>query len=133
MSSEWLDGQTLADWLDQQPPELCDLIITLRDLVQDTIDNVEESIHYGSLCYTKPNQPYGMFGGNVCGIGVKHGVVQLGFIHGAFLPDPHGLLEGTGKSKRHISIASTRDIKRREFKALMRASMAYTPDGQEIN
>ncbi len=30
--------------------------------------------------------------------------VNLGFYHGATLPDPHGLLEGTGKALRHVKL-----------------------------
>ena len=31
--------------------------------------------------------------------------VNLGFYHGADLPDPAGLLEGTGKALRHVKLA----------------------------
>jgi hypothetical protein len=30
--------------------------------------------------------------------------VNVGFFHGAFLPDPQGLLEGTGKRMRHVKL-----------------------------
>ncbi len=30
--------------------------------------------------------------------------VNVGFFMGAFLPDPHGLLEGTGKRMRHVKL-----------------------------
>ncbi len=40
----------------------------------------------------------------------KH--VNLGFNQGAMLPDPHGLIAGTGKKIRHIRIAAEDDLKR---------------------
>ena len=40
----------------------------------------------------------------------KH--VNLGFNQGALLPDPHGLIKGTGKSIRHIRITTEADLKR---------------------
>lgn len=40
----------------------------------------------------------------------KH--VNLGFNQGALLPDPHGLIAGTGKKIRHIRIKTNEDLKR---------------------
>ena len=40
----------------------------------------------------------------------KH--VNLGFNQGARLPDPHGLIKGTGKLIRHIRITTEADLKR---------------------
>ncbi len=40
----------------------------------------------------------------------KH--VNLGFNQGALLPDPHGLIAGTGKKIRHIRITTKEDLKR---------------------
>ena len=127
MSRHWLDLSEIASFLEECPDELCDLILELRELVQETAPNVHETIKFNSLCYYKPNQPYGVIGGSVCMIGVRNDCVQLGFIHGAFLPDPDGLLEGAGKAKRHISIGSRQDIKRESFRKLIRAAVAYSP------
>ena len=38
----------------------------------------------------------------------KH--VNLGFYEGAHLPDPDGLLEGTGKNLRHVKVRSAADL-----------------------
>ncbi|HWG91934.1 MAG TPA: DUF1801 domain-containing protein [Candidatus Thermoplasmatota archaeon] len=38
----------------------------------------------------------------------KH--VNLGFYQGAHLPDPEGLLEGTGKNLRHVKLRSVADL-----------------------
>jgi hypothetical protein len=127
MTRQWLDGDELARYLDTCPADLCDLILELRELVQDTAPHVHEAIKFNSLCYYKPDQPYGVIGGNVCGIGVRHDCVYLSFIHGAFLPDPDGLLEGTGKAKRQIAIRTRADIRRNAFRKLIRAAIAYTP------
>lgn len=37
-------------------------------------------------------------------VGVFRNHVNVGFFHGARLPDPAGLLEGTGKSMRHVPL-----------------------------
>ena len=127
MPRQWLDGTEIARYLDTCPDELCDLILELRELVQQAAPKAHEAIKFNSLCYYKPNHPYGVIGGNICGIGVRDDCVQLGFIHGAFLPDPHGLLQGTGKAKRHIEIPTSSEIRRTALAKLIRAAVAYTP------
>jgi len=127
MTRQWLDGAEIARYLDTCPGELCDLILELRELVQDAAPQAHEAIKFNSLCYYKPNQPYGVIGGNICGIGVRGDCVYLSFIHGAFLPDPDGLLQGTAKAKRDIPIRTPADIRHAAFARLIRAAVAYTP------
>jgi hypothetical protein len=57
-------------------------------------------------------------------ISVQESYVNLGFFHGAALPDPQGMLEGTGKKLRHIKIRSASDAKRAGVVALLRHAIA---------
>jgi hypothetical protein len=41
------------------------------------------------------------------------------FLRGAALPDPEGLLEGTGKSVRHVKMRTVEDLKRPALKKLI--------------
>jgi hypothetical protein len=50
--------------------------------------------------------------------------VNLGFYRGASLPDPAGLLTGTGKAMRHIPIAGPADVERPEITELLKAARA---------
>jgi hypothetical protein len=50
--------------------------------------------------------------------------VNLGFYRGASLPDPAGLLAGTGKAMRHIKISGPDDVARPEIAELLRAARA---------
>jgi hypothetical protein len=50
--------------------------------------------------------------------------VTLGVAGGASLPDPDGLLEGSGKVHRHVKLRSTADVDRPELRALMEAAVA---------
>ena len=52
----------------------------------------------------------------------KH--VNLGFYRGASLPDPGGVLEGSGVNMRHVRITDPADLKRPELAALLRAARA---------
>jgi hypothetical protein len=50
--------------------------------------------------------------------------VNLGFYRGALLPDPAGLLTGTGKNMRHIRIDDGAEVARPEIAELLRAAKA---------
>jgi hypothetical protein len=60
-------------------------------------------------------------------IGLRGDCVRLAFIHGAGLPDPDKLLQGTGKAKRHIELRSAKGIRRSAFKKLICAAIAHQP------
>jgi hypothetical protein len=107
--------------------ELNEMALELRELVLRVGPRLDEQIAFHALSYTVPGRPYGAIGGNVCMIGCKQGRLLLGFIHGAFLPDPHGLLEGTGKAKRHIEWRKPNEIDVGRLEPLIRAAMAYDP------
>ena len=51
----------------------------------------------------------------------KH--VNLGFYRGAALPDPEGLMEGTGKELRHVKVRSVDEAERPSLKQLVQLSL----------
>ena len=57
-------------------------------------------------------------------LGVQKTHVNLGFYHGTLLPDPGGLLEGTGQRLRHVKIRSLEPARVRALKKLLRAAVA---------
>jgi len=50
--------------------------------------------------------------------------VNLGFYKGAVLPDPDGLMEGTGAKMRHVKIRTTEDADRPAIRKLIKAALA---------
>ena len=50
--------------------------------------------------------------------------VNLGFWHGAGLPDPERLLQGTGAKMRHIKVRSVDDAESPAVRALVSAALA---------
>jgi hypothetical protein len=50
--------------------------------------------------------------------------VNLGFYKGADLPDPSGLLEGTGKKLRHVKVRSLEDAEKPEIRRLIEEALA---------
>jgi hypothetical protein len=57
--------------------------------------------------------------GTVCGFMTGKEHVTFIFLRGAVLPDPEGLLEGTGKSVRHVKVRTTADVKKPALKKLI--------------
>ena len=45
--------------------------------------------------------------------------VNLGFFKGADLPDPAGIMEGTGKKLRHVKVRSVEEAGRHEIRQLI--------------
>lgn len=50
--------------------------------------------------------------------------VNVQFADGAVLPDPAGLLEGTGKRARHVKCRTLSDVERPALRALIEAELA---------
>ncbi|MBK8268261.1 MAG: DUF1801 domain-containing protein [Planctomycetes bacterium] len=120
----------LADYLAACPSEVCDLVIAVRGVVLKAAPVAAEAIKFHSLCYFKAGSPYGAIGGNICTIDGRSGVVMLGFIQGATLPDPKKLLKGDRKAARHVEIRSARQARDKAIRALIRASVAQCPTPQ---
>jgi hypothetical protein len=53
-------------------------------------------------------------------VGKNH--VTFGFHYGASLDDPEGLLEGSGKSLRHVKLRGVEDLERKGLKELVLAA-----------
>ena len=62
--------------------------------------------------------------GLVCGIALHKARVNLMFAQGTELPDPAGLLAGTGKRARHVKVQQPGDVDRPAVRALLEAAVA---------
>jgi hypothetical protein len=84
----------------------------LRALVKKTIAGCEEYVNPWKI-------PSFDSDGTVCGFMTGKEHVTFIFLRGAALPDPEGLLEGTGKSVRHVKVRTAGDVKRPALKKLI--------------
>jgi hypothetical protein len=75
----------------------------LRELVFTTFPQVEERMMYGGIMFSLEKDFGGIFASK------QH--VSFEFGHGYMMQDPQGLLDGTGKFRRHLKIKSLSDIK----------------------
>lgn len=64
------------------------------------------------------------YAGMVCTLILSKTGIKLGIFEGASLPDPHGLLAGTGKRHRHVQLFTPRDLRRAGLKELVLAASA---------
>ena len=57
-----------------------------------------------------------------CYIGAFKAHVNLGFYYGAVLPDPEGLMEGTGINLRHIKVKNSEEVDQPALRDILQAS-----------
>ena len=86
-------------WLDAQPSELRSIARTWFALMRRCGADVRELMHDGYATVCVDDAPFAY-------VGVFRDHVNVGFFHGAALPDPAGLLQGTGKHMRHVKLAA---------------------------
>jgi hypothetical protein len=99
----------LLDLLAESSPGVTHLALALRELVLTEAPEAEEvlySVYAEVIVFKLPGRKRGAFC-NICAY-ARH--VNLLFYHGAQLPDPHGVLTGTGKQMRHIRFDSPDDL-----------------------
>jgi hypothetical protein len=113
--------RTLQELLDGYPPAVQTLARQARAFVLEQLPRAQESVD-GSGPYIGYGYGPG-YKGTVCTLIVSKGGVKLGLVGGASLPDPLGLLEGTGTVHRHIVMKSAGDLRRPGVKALVRAAL----------
>jgi hypothetical protein len=85
-------------WLDAQPSALGAIARTWVARMRRCGDDVREVLHDGYPTVCVDDAPFAY-------VGVFSRHVDVGFFHGAVLPDPAGLLQGTGKHMRHVKVA----------------------------
>jgi hypothetical protein len=80
-------------------------------------DDVRELMHDGCPVACVGDAPFGY-------VNVFKAHANVGFFHGAELADPRGLLEGRGKSMRHVKVVPNADLDSKALGALIDAAHA---------
>ncbi len=114
-------------FLQFQPAPLRDLAIELRELVLTTVPQAAEALRWKGLVYFRPELG-GPVRGSLCQISLHQDHVRLGFIHGAFLSDPQGLLQNEGRqAKRFIPLWPGEPVDWDALRALVQAAGVFDP------
>lgn len=98
----------------------------LRSIIVTSAPNVTEVMYRKGLIYYDADRG-GHVSAGVCQIRPKSDHIELAFAHGAFLPDPCGLLVGEQKAMRHVDIQSFDDAPWPALQALIEASARFDP------
>jgi len=110
-----IEGKEGRVWIDEyvaKAGKQKDVVKGLRSLVKRTLAGCEEYVNPWKIPSFDSN-------GTVCGFMTGKEHVTFIFLRGAALPDPEGLLEGTGKSVRHVKVRTTADVKKPGLKKLI--------------
>jgi hypothetical protein len=105
-------------------PRVRDLAVRTRALITEVYPEVVE------VAWVRQNVVgYGVgpkkMSEHFCYIAFHKDHVNLGFNQGAELPDPEGLLEGPGKTLRHVKIAKPEDLEDPALRRLLEAARAH--------
>jgi hypothetical protein len=84
-------------WLSGRPAELRPIAQTWFDHLRACGPDVRELIHDGCPVACVGDAPFGY-------VNTFKAHVNVGFFRGATLPDPAGLLQGSGKRMRHVKL-----------------------------
>jgi hypothetical protein len=104
-------------WMSDGPAALRSIARTWFEQMRRCGDDVRELVHDGhpTACIADAAFAY---------VAVFKEHVNVGFFRGAELADPNGLLEGTGKSMRHVKLRPDRTIDEAAMSALIRSAYA---------
>lgn len=91
---------------------LYEIANSVRTRILQLADTVGEEVKYGGILFAAP-EPF-------CGIFVYKQHVSVEFAHGAKIVDPHGLLEGKGKGRRHLKLHTLEDIENKHLTDYLR-------------
>lgn len=124
MKSDFLrfDGAVERDpavqlWLKKHACELGSIARQWFAVMRKCGDEVRELLHDGCPVACLGDAPFGY-------VNVFKAHVNVGFFHGASLPDPSRLLSGSGKYMRHVKLTSETTVNATALTALIHAAYA---------
>lgn len=103
-----MSQKDVEEFLSDYSSEVQDLVMNVRALVLDVVPDANEKVYTGwkNIGYATGEKMKDQF----CYITPRKSGLTLGFNQGTDLTDPENVLEGTGKSMRHVKISSEEDI-----------------------
>ena len=93
----------IGAWIREHPGELGALAKRWFDVMRGCGDDVRELLHDGHPTACVEDAAFGY-------VNAFKAHVNVGFFRGAELPDPAGLLEGTGRFMRHVKLKPECDV-----------------------
>src|SRR5579863_1884965 len=115
-------GPEVLDLLAECAPAVAEIALALREIVRAEAPEAVEvlySVYAQVIVFQIPGRKRGAF----CYVAAYAQHVNLGFYHGAGLPDPHRALKGTGKQMRHVRFDSPDDLHPFRLRPYIRSAM----------
>ena len=114
----------LAGFIDKFTPEMATAIRSVRTALRKRVPTANELVYdnynFFVIGYSSTLRPSDCF---ISLVADAHGV-RIAFYYGATLPDPVGILKGSGNQNRFIAIENARELKKPEVEALIGAAIA---------
>ena len=117
---------TAAIWTAQVAPSLRPVARKTRSLVRSAFPAFTESVSYGVLRYGRSpaNRDWLLY------ISAHRDHLNLGFMRGlgTSVPDPSGIIEGTGRAMRRVTLRTVADAERPASGVILRAAAKVRPE-----
>jgi hypothetical protein len=113
----------LLEFLSAYHDRIVALALAVRRMVLTETPRATESIYDAYNAVAIGYSFTGRLKESFCHIAVYGTRVNLGFNRGADLADPRGILQGTGKQVRHVTIREAGDLKDAYLKRLLRMAV----------
>jgi hypothetical protein len=113
--------------LSEHPPQIQAIERALRVTIRSAFPAAVEQVDFGNklIAFGRSMKVRGL----LFAIIAHRNWVNLQLADGAVLPDPDGLVEGTGKRIRHVKIRSVEAASSPSVVALIEAELAARPEG----
>ena len=102
-------------WMKEHAGELGAIAYRWFEVMRRCGDEVRELLHDGCPVACLGDAPFGY-------VNVFTSHVNVGFFHGAALPDPAGLLQGSGKFMRHVKLRAETPVNSEALSRLIDAA-----------
>jgi hypothetical protein len=116
----------IESFLKFTPLPLQEIVLELRNIIFSVAPDATEVVRWGGLSYFHEGRG-GIVSAGICQISIQKEHVRLAFIHGAFLSDPHKLLQGMQKAKRFIEIDAYDNAPWDDMKELVLSASKFDP------
>lgn len=115
-------SRELEDLLAAYDANVRALALETRSVILATVPGIEETVDMQDKVVGYGFGPG--YANLICTIILSKSGVKLGIVDSATLPDPDGLLEGTGKRHRYVACKKSSDITRPGVKRLLELGVA---------
>jgi hypothetical protein len=105
-------------YVKDENPALRAVIAGLKKVVKELVPGTKETVNAWGVPTFVAQNPFAFYM-----VGKKH--VTFGFPFATALPDPEGLLEGTGKNMRHVKLRTSEDLDKKGLRELIVAASRF--------